>query len=57
MGNTQADYHVLMDKTLHSNIVDVLSFRGAECDTEHYRWLRKLERDCQKVNEQSRSSI
>jgi hypothetical protein len=28
--------HVLIDKRRHSNILDVRSFRGADCDTEHY---------------------
>jgi hypothetical protein len=28
--------HVLIDKRRHSNILDVRSFRGADCDTDHY---------------------
>jgi hypothetical protein len=36
-GNThnQTD-HVLIDKGRHSSILDVRSFRGADCDTDHY---------------------
>jgi hypothetical protein len=26
----------LIDKRQHSNILDVHSFRGADCDTDHY---------------------
>jgi hypothetical protein len=26
----------LIDKRRHSNILDVCSFRGADCDTDHY---------------------
>jgi endonuclease/exonuclease/phosphatase family metal-dependent hydrolase len=28
--------HVLIDKRRHANILDVRSFRGADCDTYHY---------------------
>jgi hypothetical protein len=35
-------YHVLIDKGRHSNIIDVLSFRGADCDTDHYLIVAKL---------------
>jgi hypothetical protein len=27
---------VLIDRKRHSNILDVLSFRGADCNTDHY---------------------
>jgi endonuclease/exonuclease/phosphatase family metal-dependent hydrolase len=33
--NNQID-HVLIDKRRHSNILDVRSFREADCDTDHY---------------------
>jgi hypothetical protein len=33
---------VLIDKRRHSNILHVLSFRGAECDTDHYLVVTKL---------------
>jgi hypothetical protein len=28
--------HVLIDRSWHSSILDVQSFRGADCDTDHY---------------------
>jgi hypothetical protein len=32
----------LIDKRRHSNILDVRSFRGADCDTDHYLVVAKL---------------
>jgi hypothetical protein len=34
--------HVLIDKRQHSYILDVQSFRGAYCDTDHYLAVAKL---------------
>jgi hypothetical protein len=34
--------HVLIDKRRHSNILDVCSFRGANCDTDYYLVVAKL---------------
>jgi hypothetical protein len=34
--------HVLTDKRQHSNISDIRSFRGADCDTDHHLELPKL---------------
>jgi hypothetical protein len=34
--------HVLIDKRRHSNILDVCSFRVADCDTDHYLVVAKL---------------
>jgi hypothetical protein len=33
---------VLIDKRRHSNILYVRSFRGADCDTDHYLVVAKL---------------
>jgi hypothetical protein len=32
----------LIDKRRYSNILDVRSFRGADCDTDHYLVVAKL---------------
>jgi len=39
--------HVLIDEGRHSSIVDVRSFRGADCDTDHYVVVARLDRNCQ----------
>jgi hypothetical protein len=34
--------HVLIDRRRHSSILDVQSFRGADCDTDHYLVVAKI---------------
>jgi len=34
--------HVLMDRRWQSSVLDVRSFRGAECDTDHYLVIAKV---------------
>jgi endonuclease/exonuclease/phosphatase family metal-dependent hydrolase len=34
--------HVLIDRKWHSSILDLRSFRGADCDTDHYLVVTKV---------------
>ena len=34
--------HILKDRRRHSSILDVQSYRGADCDTDHYLVVAKL---------------
>jgi hypothetical protein len=34
--------HVLIDRRWHSSILDVRTFRGADCDTDHYLVVAKV---------------
>ncbi|PNF35790.1 hypothetical protein B7P43_G11761 [Cryptotermes secundus] len=34
--------HILVDRRRHSSILDVRSFRAADCDTDHYLVVAKL---------------
>jgi len=34
--------HVLIDKRRHSSVLDMRSFRGADCDTDHYLVIEKV---------------
>ena len=35
-------YHILIKRRRHSSILDVRSFRGSDCDTDHYLVVAKL---------------
>jgi hypothetical protein len=39
--------HVMIYKRQHSNILDIQSSRGDDCDTDHYMVVAKLHTDCQ----------
>jgi hypothetical protein len=41
MSTTQID-HILIDRRRHSSILDVQSFRAADCDTDHYLMVAKV---------------
>jgi hypothetical protein len=34
--------HILVDRRRHSNVLDVLSFRAADCDSDHYLVVAKV---------------
>ena len=34
--------HVLIDRSWHTSVLDVRSFRGADCDTDHYLVIAKV---------------
>jgi hypothetical protein len=34
--------HILIDRRRHSSILDVRSFRGADCDSDHYVVVAKV---------------
>ena len=34
--------HVLIDMRWHSSVLDVQSFKGADCDTDHYLMTAKV---------------
>jgi hypothetical protein len=38
---TRLDY-ILVDRIWHSSILDVQSFKGADCDTDHYLVVAKV---------------
>ena len=42
MGRHNQMYHILIDRRWHSSILDVRSFRGADCDTNHYLVVAKV---------------
>jgi hypothetical protein len=34
--------HIMIDRRFLSNVLDVQSFRGADCDTDHYLVIAKV---------------
>jgi hypothetical protein len=44
-------YHILIDRRRHSSVLDVRSFRAADCDTDHYLVVAKI-RERLTVNKQ-----
>jgi len=48
--------HILIDWRWHSSVLDVGSFRGADCDTDHYMVVAKV-RESLAVNKQAAQSF
>ena len=42
MGRLSQIDHILIDRRWHSRVLDVLSFRGSDCDTDHYLVVAKV---------------
>jgi len=42
MGRHNHIDHILTDRIWHLNILDVQSYRGADCDTDHYPLVAKV---------------
>ena len=40
----------MIDRRLHSGIFDILSFRGADCDTNHYVVVKKVRQIARKFD-------
>jgi len=49
--------NVLIDRRCHSSILDVRSFRGADCDTDHYLVIAKFRKRLAVGNRQHRGLI
>jgi endonuclease/exonuclease/phosphatase family metal-dependent hydrolase len=50
-GNPQQIDNILVDRRRHSNVLDVRSFRAADCDSDHYVVVAKV-RERLAVNKQ-----
>jgi hypothetical protein len=48
--------HILVDRRRHSTVLDVLSFRAADCDSDHYLVVAKV-RERLAVNKQRSHSL
>jgi hypothetical protein len=44
-------HHILVDRRMHSNVLDVRSYKAADCDTDHYLVVAKV-RERLPVNKQ-----
>jgi hypothetical protein len=42
MGRLNEIDHILIDRRWHSSILDIRSFRAADCDTDHYLVVSKF---------------
>ena len=49
--------HVLIDRRWHSSVLDVRSFKEADCDTDHYGVIAKVRERLAVLNRQQRGLI
>jgi len=49
--------HIWIDRRWHPFILDVRSFRGADCDTDHYLLVAKFRERLAVINKTYRSSL
>ena len=47
--------HILIDRRWNSSMLDVRSFRGADCDTDHYLVVPKVREILAVINKQHRN--
>jgi hypothetical protein len=55
MGKQNQIDHAVIDKRRHSNIYDVRSFKGSDCDTDHYLMVAEVRQRLSKSKQGSQN--